>query len=64
MKVIVRKVLENTRVEMCCVTICFYEIWFNIIMVSEPAHDIESHRHLSVSIQYAETCMWRLVINK
>jgi len=47
-----------------CVTICFYEIWFNIIMVFEPAYDIESHFLMRLSIQYAETCMWRLVINK
>jgi len=47
-----------------CVTICFYDIWFNIIMVFEPAYDIESHCHLSLSIQYAEKCMWRLIVNK
>jgi hypothetical protein len=47
-----------------CVTVRFYEIRLNIIMVFESAYDIESHCHLSLSIQCAETCMWRLVINK
>jgi len=42
----------------------FYEIWFNIIMVFERAYDVESHCLLSLSIQYSEPCMWRLVINK
>jgi len=47
-----------------CVTVWFYEVWLNIIIVFEAAYGIESHCHLILSIQYAETCMWRLVINK
>jgi hypothetical protein len=44
--------------------VLFYEIWCNIVMVYEYACDTESNFHLRVSIQYAETCMWRLVISK
>ena len=65
MEVLVRKILENTKVEMCCVLqYVLYEIWSNIAVIIEPAYDIESNCHLSVIIHYAETCMWRVVINQ
>ena len=65
MEVLVRKILENTKVEMCCVLqYVLYEIWSNIAMIIEPAYGIESNCHLSVIIHYAETCMWRVVINQ